>query len=104
MRSLRRGAIDGAAPHADAVLSPLHTYDAAHGGDLVRTLTVYLLTGGNASKAAEELFLHRSGMLYRLRRIEALCGVRLDNFEDRVTLEIAILAAGMLENQPPSGS
>lgn len=96
MRALRRGAIDGATRYADAVLAPLHAYDMAHGGDLVRTLTVYLLTGGNVSKAAEELFLHRSGMHYRLRRIEALCGVRLDNFEDRVTLEVAILAARLV--------
>lgn len=98
MRALRRAAIGGAAPYADAVLAPLRTYDAAHGGDLVRTLTTYLIAGSNASRAAEELFLHRSGMLYRLRRIETLCGVRLDNFEDRITLEVAILAAGLLED------
>lgn len=92
MLALRRGAIAAARVHASAVLAPLHTYDAAHGGDLVHTLEVYLYAGGNASQAAETLFLHRSGMLYRLRRIEALCGVRLDCFEDRVALELAILA------------
>jgi DNA-binding PucR family transcriptional regulator len=99
MQALRRAAITGAAPYAGAVLGPLDDYDAAHGGDLVRTLAVYLTAGGNVSKAAEELFLHRSGMLYRLRRIEALCGVRLDYFVDRVTLEMAVLAAGLLDDQ-----
>lgn len=99
MHALRRAAIDGGARYADAVLAPLHAYDTAHGGDLVRTLTVYLIMGGNVSKAAEDLFLHRSGMLYRLRRIEALCGVRLDNFEDRVTLEVAILATALLRDR-----
>lgn len=102
MQALRQGAIDGAAQYAEPVLAPLRTYDTTHGGDLVHTLTVYLAVGANASKAADELFLHRSGMLYRLRRIEALCGVRLDHFEDRVALEIAVLAAGLLGDQPES--
>lgn len=100
MHALRGAAIRGAAPYVHAVLAPLEAYDIAHGGDLVRTLTTYLVVGGNASRAAEELFLHRSGMLYRLRRIEALCGIRLDNFHDRVALEVAILAAGLPDDHP----
>lgn len=91
MDALRCAAMKAVAGHAEAVLEPLLTYDLVHGGDLVHTLTTYLECGCNASKAAEQLFLHRSGMLYRLRRIEALCGVRLDVFEDRVVLELAVL-------------
>ena len=78
---------------ADAkdALAPLHAYDARHNGDLVRTLSVYLTHGCNASRAAEELYLHRSGLLYRLARIEALLGVSLASFRDRLALELAIV-------------
>lgn len=92
MDAVRRTAVKAIGGYAAQVLEPLLTYDREHGGDLVHTLTVYLASGSNASRAAETLFLHRSGMLYRLRRIEALCGVRLDSFEDRVALELAVLA------------
>lgn len=74
------------------VLEPLLTYDSLHGGDLVHTLHVYLALGCNASRAAEALYLHRSGLLYRLGRIEELLGVRLDEFGSRVALELAVLS------------
>lgn len=73
-------------------LEPLSSYDKRHNGDLLQTLRVYLKSGCNASRSAELLYLHRSGLLYRLRRIEELLGIRLDTFEDRVALEIAVLA------------
>ena len=82
-----------------ALLEPLRTYDCAHGGDLVRTLRVYFEGGCNASQTAERLYLHRSGLLYRLRRIEQLFGFRLDTFPERVALEVSILVANGLEDQ-----
>lgn len=85
-------AITATHEEAHALLAPLEEYDCAHGGDLVRTLHVYLATGGNASASAEALFLHRSGLLYRLRRIESLLGLTLDAFPHRVALELAVLA------------
>lgn len=85
-------AVEASREAARALLAPLVEYDRESGGDLVRTLEVYLASGGNAVRSAERLYLHRSGMLYRLSRIEAILGVRLDVFEHRVALEIAVLA------------
>jgi DNA-binding PucR family transcriptional regulator len=85
---------------ARALLRPLQDYDERHGGDLLRTLTVYLEAGANASKAAALLYLHRSGFLYRLARIEALLGLRLDRVEVRLALAIAIRA---VSGAAPSG-
>jgi purine catabolism regulator len=78
--------------HAVCALSPLDEYDREHGGDLRRTLATYLASGCNASKTAGELYLHRSGLLYRLRRIETLLGLNLDNFEVRTALSIAVIS------------
>lgn len=87
-----RAALTGINEDAVHLLAPLLRYDREHGGDLVRTLRTYLELECNASASADALFLHRSGLLYRLRRIEALLGLRLDEFEHRVALELALLA------------
>lgn len=71
-------------------LQPLLDYDRTHGGDLVRTLHAYLALNCNASRTAEALYLHRSGLLYRLRRIEDILHVRLDSFHQRLALELAV--------------
>jgi DNA-binding PucR family transcriptional regulator len=91
LRRILIDAVSGAQAEAGIALRPLRDYDRTHGGDLVRTLRIYLALGCNASKTAETLYLHRSGLLYRLRRIEDLLGLQLDSFEDRVALEIATL-------------
>jgi purine catabolism regulator len=90
---LLQAAVEGRTEAAHEALSPLLEYDSTHAGDLFRTLTSYLQHGCNATRCAESLYLHRSGLLYRLGRIEDLLGVRLGEFEDRVALEIAVLAA-----------
>ena len=41
------------------------------------TLKTYFAAGGNASEAADRLFLHRNSMLYRLERIQKLTGLDL---------------------------
>lgn len=74
------------------LLHPLREYDRLHGGDLVRTLCVYLTRGWYASRTAEYLYLHRSGLIYRLARIQDLLGLQLDNFEHRLVLELATVA------------
>ncbi|HEV3309129.1 MAG TPA: helix-turn-helix domain-containing protein [Chloroflexota bacterium] len=75
---------------ATGILGPLVAYDREHGGDLVKTLRVYFLCNGNASRAAKALFLHRNGMLYRLSRVEDLLGVAVSDGEARLALEVAV--------------
>ncbi len=91
LKRILEDAIAAAQPAAAEALEPLHDYDRNHGGDLLRTLRVYLTLGCNASKTAEALYLHRSGLLYRLGRIEDLLGVDLGSFRERVALELIVL-------------
>ena len=77
---------------AAKLLHELVEYDRRHGGDLVRTLHVYLDRQGNVSRAADLLYLHRSGLLYRLRRIEQLTQLALDDPDARLALHIALKA------------
>lgn len=73
------------------LLAPLEAYDREHHGDLVKTLAAYLRHGGNATRTADALFLHRNSLRYRLARIGALTGLNIEEANDRLALQIAVL-------------
>jgi DNA-binding PucR family transcriptional regulator len=73
------------------LLKPLQEYDREHHGDLVRTLGAYLRHGGNSSRAADALYLHRNSLRYRLARIQALTGLDTGDPDVRLALQIGIL-------------
>lgn len=60
---------------------------------LAATLAVFLDTAGDVKAAAAVLSLHRSGLYYRLRRIEELTGLRMDRGDDRLLAHLTIRAA-----------
>jgi purine catabolism regulator len=74
-------------------LGALLTYDdgATH-SDLLGVLRVYLDTGRNKSTAAQQYGLSRPAFYERLRAIEALLGVDLDDVSVCLTLQVAIAA------------
>ena len=87
IEALLRELAEGAALEPFRMLvEPLREHDSTRGSDLVLTLKTYFSTGGNASEAADRLFLHRNSMLYRLERIQKLTG--LDLRDDRVALAL----------------
>ncbi len=59
---------------------------------LVETLEVYLDTGANAVQAARTLYLHRSTLLYRLRRLEEILDLSLTDPLVRLNLHVALKA------------
>src|SRR5687768_4423197 len=93
---LRRVLADDAqaAVALQAALAPLREYDRRHSGDLVRTLRVYLQEGGNLSRAAGLLYLHRNSLYYRPSHIQALTGLSLDDEAQRLWLHLATLLVG----------
>ncbi|HEY7259737.1 MAG TPA: PucR family transcriptional regulator ligand-binding domain-containing protein [Gaiellales bacterium] len=66
-------------------------------GELVTTLALYLEHNHSVARTARELFVHRNTVHYRLRRIEAVCGLDLTRVEDRMLCQIALLSARMDE-------
>ena len=59
---------------ANESLSPLRTFDAAHGSELMTTLESYLNHNGSVAAVAEALTLHRNTVRYRLAQITELTG------------------------------
>ena len=60
---------------------------------LVLTLETYLDHAGDVKQTAAELWLHRTSLYYRLRRIEEIAGVDLTRGEDRLLCHVALRLA-----------
>ncbi|HET6885259.1 MAG TPA: helix-turn-helix domain-containing protein [Rubrobacteraceae bacterium] len=71
---------------------PLVEHDRERRSDLVRTLQAYFAAGGNASEAADRMFLHRNSLLYRLERIRKLTGLDLRDPWVALALQLGLLA------------
>lgn len=72
------------------VLTPLLDFDRTNGTDYVAFLKTWFACGCSAQRTAEELFLHRNTVDYRLHRVEELLNLDLTNFDDRVQLDLAL--------------
>ncbi|OBA92237.1 hypothetical protein A5666_01615 [Mycolicibacterium fortuitum] len=61
--------------------------------DLLRTLETYLANGGDVRRTAEEMFLHRSTLYYRLERLTEAVGGDLSDGETRFDLMLGLRLA-----------
>lgn len=69
---------------------PLLKYDKAHNTELLKTLKAYFAENGNLTKVAKKIYIHYNTVHYRLKRIENITGLSLDDPDDRLNLEIAL--------------
>lgn len=74
---------------ARATLAPLLAADEK-GSEYVKSAAAYFRCCGNASKAADELHIHRISLLQRLEKIEALTGLSLKDPRDRLLLQLCV--------------
>ena len=65
-------------------------HDQQHGSDYVQTLAVFLACMGRLRLAAQQLNIHRNTLEYRMRRIEEVAGIRLDDPNNRLAIELGI--------------
>lgn len=72
-------------------LGPLLRHDLQHGPSLMPTLEAWFHENGNLMAAAQRLAVHRNTLTHRIQRIEALCGLTMDNAYDRLDIGIALM-------------
>ncbi len=70
-------------------LGPLIFYSEGKTTDLFNTLHAFLQNNGNIKNTAEDLFIHRSSLLYRIEKIESLLDIQLSDAEVRFDLMMA---------------
>ena len=84
----------------DSVVTPL----AAAGGELLRTLAVYVEGGGALEACARALYVHPNTVRYRLRRIGEVTGHSPTDPRDSFVLRTALVVARLRDwGKPPNG-
>jgi hypothetical protein len=83
----------------DSVVAPL----AAAGGELLRTLAVYVEGGGALEACARALYVHPNTVRYRLRRIGEVTGHSPTDPRDSFVLRTALIVARLQNwSKPPT--
>lgn len=67
----------------------LKKYDDKNKADLYHTLKVYLELERNILQTSRELFIHRSTLLYRLKRIEKIADIDFEDSRERLILRLS---------------
>jgi purine catabolism regulator len=76
---------------AERELGPLLVHDERAGTRLVQVLASYLEAGGNKAETAQRAGLARPTLYERLREIEQILGIPLDDAASRLALHAALL-------------
>lgn len=74
-------------------IAKLARYDQMNQSNLLETLRVYLENDRNAQRCANLLYLHRNSLQYRVRRIQDIANIDLDNPEERAYLRLSFMLA-----------
>ena len=76
----------------EQVLGAVIGYDAAHAGDLVSSVRVWLEHDRQTERAARALHIHPNTLLYRVRRFEQVSGCSLASTESLAEVWLALRA------------
>ncbi len=74
----------------EETIGTLVDYDKKKGSHLKYTLEVYLECSQNTQSTADKLFIHRHTLRYRLKRIEEIAGVNLQQSDHVFNLQIGL--------------
>jgi sugar diacid utilization regulator len=85
---------------ADDVLGKLGRGERERRGEYLTTLSCYLRENGSPQRAARFLHVHPNTVAYRVKRIEEITGLALDNYRDRLTAQVALEILDALGDEP----
>lgn len=72
-------------------LARLTQFDAENNTAYVETLRTYIQCNANVTRSAESLYIHRSTLIYRLKKIEEIIGLSLESDRFRNHLYLSFL-------------
>ena len=75
---------------ADDVLGKLSRTERDRRSEYLTTLACYLRENSSPQRAARFLHVHPNTVAYRVKRIEEITGLSLDNYRDRLTTQVAL--------------
>ncbi len=80
---------------AESELGALLAHDGASRDELLALLRSFLRLGGNKAAVAEDVHLSRQALYGRLRRLESILGVDLDDPESAMSLGVAMMVTDL---------
>ena len=81
---------DALSSYCRSVLGPIEDGEGGYGGELLRSLDVFIEHNGHWERAANALYCHRHTLRYRVKRIEQLTGRDLASARDRIEFWLAL--------------
>ncbi|MCR5667170.1 MAG: PucR family transcriptional regulator ligand-binding domain-containing protein [Eubacterium sp.] len=75
--------------YLDQTLEPLIAYDRANDGDLCEVLKCYLDHNGSVKEAADQLYVHRNTVNYKLGKVSDILKIDLSRLDVRLRLLMA---------------
>ena len=85
--------------YVNDTIAILEKYDNENNSELLETLNQLILCMGVKTKAAQNLFLHRNTLMYRIKKIEDLIGYDLSDKNQLLSLAIAIKFYPFIKNR-----
>ncbi len=79
-----------------STLKPLIEYDERNGTDLSMVLRVYLKHDGSVKSAADELFVHRNTVNYKISKTAEVLGTDMSLLDTRLKLLLCFMLHDIL--------
>ena len=80
----------------EKTIRPLTDYDSKNNSDLAEVLRCYLKHNGSVKETADELFVHRNTINYKLNKIEEMLNMDFSSLNARLQLSIGYMLQDML--------
>jgi sugar diacid utilization regulator len=85
---------------AAEILGKLTGQERQRGAELLTTLACYFRENGSPQRTARSLHVHPNTVAYRIRRIQEITGIQLDNYRDRLMAQVALEIIDVLGGGP----
>ncbi|MGE7673694.1 PucR family transcriptional regulator [Lysinibacillus sp. NPDC094403] len=85
--------------YSQDILGQLYRYDEMNNTDYVQFLRIFLEENGSTGRISERQFIHRNTVLYKIKKIEMLLDMDLNNPFTKTNLYIAFLIEDILTHQ-----
>jgi PucR C-terminal helix-turn-helix domain/GGDEF-like domain len=82
------------------VLGKLAVHEQEHKSEYLTTLACYFRENNSPQRASRILHVHPNTVAYRVKRIEEITGLRLDNYTDRLIAQVALEILDALGEEP----
>ena len=76
-------------------IQAIKDYDKKNNSDLTDVLRSYLKNNGSVKETADELFIHRNTVNYKINKIEELLNMDLSSLDSRLQLSVGFMLKDM---------